>query len=548
MSTTSETSFYAQVQAFVSQFLEGAPVTATFVGDHRYDDRLSDYTPAAIARYRQSLESYLAAFKSCDTREWSPGAQIDCILMTHLVKKFVRDLDKLRTLYRHPGEVLGGCLTGIYLLTLRDSGPLPLRMKNILGRMRHIPRVLAEGRALIEPAGVPRVWAEIALDTARHGLELFADLVPRLAQSTPDLEEDIAASARAAVEALREHAAWIEHQIIPCAAGNFAVGKALFEELLREDHMVEYGVEELLATGWRLYRETERQARDLSAQIDSGKTVQELLKAAKRDYPAEESLLDAYRRAILEARQFVIDHEVVTIPESERLRVELTPPFRRPVIPHAAYIVPGFMEPVQEGVFIVTPAEKNTARARGENLSHAYIGIPLTVLHEAYPGHHVQTTFANTVNSLPRKMGSFLSSLFVEGWAFYCEELMEQLGFIHLPIQRLMRLQSQLVRASRIIVDVGLHTRQMSVEQAVLFLVNRAGLEPASAKAEVRRYTLHPTQPQSYLMGKLQLVDIVAEYKRRYPQATMRQMHDTILGCGYLPPGLMRKDLLGAQN
>jgi uncharacterized protein (DUF885 family) len=150
---------------------------------------------------------------------------------------------------------------------------------------------------------------------------------------------------------------------------------------------------------------------------------------------------------------------------------------------------------------------------------------------------------ANTLKSTPRKMGAFLSSLFIEGWAFYCEELMEQLGFIDQPIQKLARLQAQLWRASRIIIDASLHTGRMTVEEAVNFLVERAGLEKDDAQAEVNRYTMSPTQPQCYLMGKLQILEIVADYKKAYPQATLRQMHDAILHSGSLPPRLMRQRL-----
>jgi uncharacterized protein (DUF885 family) len=247
------------------------------------------------------------------------------------------------------------------------------------------------------------------------------------------------------------------------------------------------------------------------------------------------------------ARQFVIDHDIVSIPAGESIRVEPTPTFLRPVIPYAAYMMPGFLEEFQEGVFIVTPVdeEADPEAAEAKLRGHAHADIPVTTLHEAYPGHHLQLVFANQKGSLPRKIGGFLSSLFIEGWAFYCEELMEQLGFIAKPVQRLARLQAQIWRASRIIIDSSLHTGKMTVEEAIDFLVERAGLEPNDAKAEARRYTQTPTQPQSYLMGKLQILEIVAEYQRRNPELTMREMHDAILSCGSLPPKLMRRRLFG---
>ena len=137
-----------------------------------------------------------------------------------------------------------------------------------------------------------------------------------------------------------------------------------------------------------------------------------------------------------------------------------------------------------------------------------------------------------------------LSTLFIEGWAFYCEELMEQLGYIDQPLQRLGRLSDQLWRAARIILDVSLHTGKMTVEEGIDFLVERVGLERSNARAEVRRYTSSPTQPMSYLIGKLEIVKLIDEYKKKHPEAPLKEVHDAFLSCGSLPPRLMRERLL----
>jgi uncharacterized protein (DUF885 family) len=547
---TDEKQFYADAQAFTDEILEASPVTATFLGDHRYDDRLADYTPAALKDLRKRVGRWLKKFEGYRPRAWPLDAQIDRTLMVQIIKGWIRDFDKLRTRHRDPGEVVNECLNGVYLLILRDFAPLPERMRNILGRLRQAPRVLAEGRALIAPREVPRLWAEIALESAQQGLGLFAGFVPRLAEATPDLKAEVVAASQAAAGALQEHAAWIEQTVMPRAAGDFAVGKRLFDEILRESHMVDYDADELRATGWRLFGETERQMKQLAAQIDPHKSVKELLEDAKHDHPTAEGLLDAYRQAMDDARRFVIERDIASIPAGESIRIDPTPPFLRPVIPYAAYVMPGWLEKFQEGVFIVTPVDEGADAETAEKKlrGHPLAKIPLIALHEAYPGHHLQLTVANTLESLPRKLSAFLSPLFIEGWAFYCEELMERLGFTRQPIQRLERLQAQLWRAARIILDASLHTRRMTVDQAIAFLVERAGLEPDDAKAEVRRYTQTPGQPQSYLMGKQFIVDIVAEYERRHPEASLRQMHDAILQCGSLPPRLMRLRLFGEDG
>jgi uncharacterized protein (DUF885 family) len=543
--SSTEKQFYADAQTMFDELLRDAPTAATFLGDHRYDDQLGDYSKAAIEDQRRRLGQWQERFQALDTQGWSLDAKIDRKLSVQVIKQFIRGFDKTRTLQRDPGVGPGECLGGVYGLVVREFAPLPERMKSVLGRLRATPRVLQESRQWVIPPEVPKVWAEVALESTQQGVGLFAAFVPMLAEAVPDLKADVLAAAQAAAAALQEHAAWIEQQVLPKAQGDFAAGKELFDEMLREDHMVDYDADGLLATGWQLYENTLAQMKELAAHMDPGKTVEQLLEDNKHIHPTAEGLLDAYREWMGKARQFVIDRGIATIPAGEKIRIEPTPAFMRPMIPYAAYNMPGFLEKVQEGIFIVTPVEEsaNAEAAEKKLRGHPWADIPTTALHEAYPGHHLQLVVANLYGSLPRKFGGFLSSLFVEGWAFYCEELMEQLGFIDQPIQKLARLQAQLWRASRIIIDASLHTGKMTVEEGINFLVEKAGLEPDDAKAEVRRYTASPTQPQCYLMGKLQILDIVAEYKRRYPGASLLQMHDDILRCGSLPPRLMRERL-----
>ena len=547
MPDVQESTFYSRVRVFLDEVMRDAPSLATALGDHRYDHLLADFTPEAVRDQRKRFGSWLSKFESSETGGWSMDAKVDLALTIQTIKSFIRQIDTLRIAFRDPGFAVNECLGGVHLLIIRDFAPLPQRMKSVLGRLRGIPKTLAEGRALITASEVPPVWAEVAVETSRQGIGLFSALVPSLAENVPEIRLEILEAAEAAAAAMKGHAEWIQNTVIPQAKGSFAAGKTLFDEILHEDHMVGYDADSLLQTGWKLFSDTERQLRELAVRMDPGKTAKELLEESKKLHPSAEGLLDAYRRAMSDARKFVVDRGIATIPAGESIRVEPTPVFQRPLLPYAAYMIPGFFEPAQEGIFWVTPAEEGADEQAVEKKlrGHPLADIPVTALHEAYPGHHLQLIVANTVKSIPRMFGTLLSTLFIEGWAFYCEELMEELGYINQPIQKLARLQAQLWRAARIIIDVSLHTRGMTVDEAVGFLVEKAWLEPDDAKAEARRYTQSPTQPQSYLMGKLQILEIVAEYKKRNPSTSMRKMHDAILGCGSLPPRLMRQKLFG---
>jgi uncharacterized protein (DUF885 family) len=540
-----EAKFYQQAERFIDRLLEEAPVAATQLGDHRFDDRLADYSQAARERQEREVRQALAEFERFDPKGFGVDARIDHRLMVQIARSILREFEKFRGYLRNPGLYSDECLGGVFLLLIREFAPLEERLEKALGRLKAAPEVLAQGKENLIPEEVPPVWNEVALESAKQGLGLFTMLIPVLAQQAPKLREELNEASQRAAQALEDYARFLQEEVAPKAQGDFAVGKELFEELLRENHMLDYTSEELLRTGWRLFEETEAELEELARKIDPQKSVREILEAAKADHPQAAELLEVYRREIARARQFVLDHEIATIPEGESLKIEPTPPFWRGIIPYAAYMMPGPLEKAQQGIFLVTPVDPTSpAEEQEEKLrGHNWAKLPVTALHEAYPGHHLQLTFANTVGSLPRKLGMFISTLFIEGWAFYCEELMERLGYIDKPIQRLGRLQDQLWRAARIILDVSLHTEKMTVEEAVDFLVDRVGLEKTNALAEVRRYTLTPTQPMSYLMGKLEILKIIEEYKKRHPDASLKEVHDAILSCGSLPPRLMRQRL-----
>ncbi len=537
--------FYRLAEEFIELMLREEPTAATYLGDHRYDDRLGHHTKGDIERQRGEVVEGLEVFEGFAPGELSREAAVDRDVMVGIAKTFLRQFDALRSYERDPGVYSGECLNGIFTLIVRDFAPLPERLRSVLGRLREVPRVLEEGKANLVPEDVPRVWCEVAIESASQGIALFTVLIPALAEYAPEIKDELHAASREAADAMENYVSFLKNEVLPKASGNFAVGKELFEEMLRENHMLDISADELYELGWELFRETKEEMERLASEIAPGKSAKEILEEAKKDHPRAEELLDAYRREMERAKRFVIEREIVTIPAGERLRLEPTPPFLAPVIPYAAYMPPGPLEAVQEGVFLVTPVPPDAPEeVKEEKLrGHSWARIPVTALHEAYPGHHLQLCYANQVGKLPRKLAGFLSSLFVEGWAFYCEELMERLGFIGEPIQRLGRLSDQLWRAARIILDVGLHVKGMSVEEAVDFLVREAGLERTNALAEVRRYTSSPTQPMSYLVGKLEILNLIDEFKARNPGKSMRELHDAILGCGSLPPRLMRRSL-----
>jgi uncharacterized protein (DUF885 family) len=232
------------------------------------------------------------------------------------------------------------------------------------------------------------------------------------------------------------------------------------------------------------------------------------------------------------------------MPADARLEIIDTPLFERHTIPYAAYLAPAPYDVEQVGYLYVTPADPTRPREEQEQQlqGHNYASIPLTALHETYPGHHLQLCLANKAGSHLRHLVQ--STLFAEGWALYCEELMHEQGFFSGPATRLYQLRDLLWRACRVVIDVELQRGRMSFEQAVDFLVRNVVVEPVNAEAEIKRYALTPTHPLSYLVGKLQILELRAEAERRLgSRFGLGDFHGALLASGTLPPTLVGEEL-----
>jgi uncharacterized protein (DUF885 family) len=161
------------------------------------------------------------------------------------------------------------------------------------------------------------------------------------------------------------------------------------------------------------------------------------------------------------------------------------------------------------------------------------------VVHEAYPGHHLHLLTAQGLGSEVRRHLS--TPIMVEGWALYCEQLMEEANYYGTREARLFQLVNLLWRAVRIVLDVGLHTRGMSPHEAVSYMVDHLPIERNSAEAEVRRYCAWPTYQLCYAVGRRELLRLRDAYRERAgADFNLKRFHDDLLGYGGLPVALAR--------
>ena len=178
------------------------------------------------------------------------------------------------------------------------------------------------------------------------------------------------------------------------------------------------------------------------------------------------------------------------------------------------------------GTIMINPV-RLVGKPRGSALAMIY--------HEGIPGHHAQFEIARKA-TLPRFRRSAWFNAFIEGWGLYCEELSEELGLYNTRSARLGKLSLELFRATRLVVDTGLHCHGWSMEQATRYLTENAGLSTEAAKGEVARYVEYPAQALSYALGKIRILETRSTARRRWGATfTLRRFHDALLRHGSVP-------------
>ncbi len=523
---------------------ENHPVGATGKGIHRYDHLLGDYSEDKLVELNRREKEFIGRLESIPMEELSSDEKIDRSILIGQLSTQTTEFDEFNPYQADPGIYPMIGLGGIYLLLVREFAPLPQRAQSILSRLRQVPQVLKEGKANLKK--VPPVFAQVAIEVCENSKGFFGSLIPQIAQKVPSLKEELEKASQEALEAIKGYLNFL-HKGLP--ERDFAYGTDLFNYMLKMHHRLPYDAQDLWELGEEVLAKTEEEIEKLAKQIDPFQSWTKVVEKLKDDHPGPEELFDAYREKMEEARNFVLQKELVTIPPGEKLEIIPTPAFERPTIPYGAYMPPAPFEKEQKGFFYVTPVneslppEKREEQLRGHNR----FGMVLTALHEAYPGHHLQLVHSNQVKSKVRK--TFYTSVFAEGWALYCEELMYEMGFYKDPRVRLMQLKDQLWRAARVLIDVGLHTRGWSYEKAVGFLIDKAKLERTNAEKEVKRYCATPTQPMSYLIGKVQILDLRREFQTaKGNDFNLKGFHDQLLSFGTIPVGLIREAILGNKK
>ena len=514
--------FHALAEDAVEDLLRLDPEWATDLGDHRFDDQLTDLSEAGLAGAAATLADHRDELDSLDADELVPADAVDAQILRAGLDRRLFGLQQLHEHTWNPLPWLPG--EAIYLLLSRDTGPVEDRLRALGGRLEAVPDRLATARATVQD--MPRVHVETALTQISGLISMLREQVPPLAGTAPRTFLSVEPMRTAAEDALVEHRDWLLEQL-DGAHGDPRLGSSLFAAKLHLFLDADLSAEHVAAAAREhLDRVTDELTELAVGWVGPGAdAIRRALDRAAAEVPDDRTIVSVARRWLAEATELVTSSGVVRVPD-DPLEIEVMPELRRGVA--VAYCdAPG---PLEEGGvtrFAISPTPAGWSPERVASFYREYntaMMANLTV-HEAMPGHMVQLAHARRHRGATRVRQVLASGSFIEGWGVHSEEIMARLGYGGVPV-RLQQLKTKLRTIINALLDAGVHAGGMSEAEAIELMTGRGFQEEGEAVGKWRRVQLTSAQLSTYFVGYLELA----------PTLAGRTRYDDVLAHGSPPP------------
>jgi len=316
-------------------------------------------------------------------------------------------------------------------------------------------------------------------------------------------------------------------------------GAAYYNYLAEQWTTSNIPVEEIYNTGLTEVARIQAEMDNLMKQVGFNGTRKQFLSKLNTDkqffpFKNESEVIAAYQ-AIYDTIKPYLDKSFNTFPKT-KFEIRRTEKFREASA--SAEYIQGSDDGSRPGVFYVPIPDVK---------KYNVIGTENLFLHEAIPGHHFQISLQQENVNLPKFRKFAWYGAYGEGWALYCESLGKAMGLYKNPYQYLGRLSDEMLRAQRLVIDVGLHTKNLSREKAIEYMLDNQLISRAGAEAEVERYMANPAQALSYKLGELSILNIKTKFKNElqshYNEAVF---HDLVLKNGVLPLSIFENFMLKA--
>jgi len=528
--------------------MEQFPELATREGDHRYDDRLTDASPDAVARREQHDREQLKALRRLDVDVLTGEDRISYDIALENAQLAV-DWQKYPALRTRVISAKNGVQLG--LPSLMEDFPVRTEAdaRHALARLNAMPQRIAQDIAWL------REGKRVGWVTFKASLSQVPDQIDKLLAKAPadqpllapfnHLPADIPADRRAALQdeatgvlqsqvvpAFQDLRKVVVDELLPASPDNGAMsaypdGEAVYKLFMRAQTTLpldakavhQIGLDEMA----RIHTEIDATMKQAGFAGTYAEFAAQLWHDPKWYYTSGEDLLAGYR-----------DIAKRIDPQLTRLFVTL------PRTPYGIRAIPAYQG--ASTVEFYTPGAADASTPGWFNANAVALAqrpkwdMVDLFLHEGVPGHHLQISRAHELQQLPMFRRTALVNAYVEGWALYAESLGNELGLYDDPYQRYGYLRAQAWRAGRLVVDTGIHALGWTRAQAIDYLVDSGGLAREDATAEVDRYFVWPGQALGYKLGEIRIRELRQKARDALGERfDLRAFNQEVLDHGALP-------------
>jgi uncharacterized protein (DUF885 family) len=550
-----------QFQKIAHDYVEGClsaqPEYATELGDHRFDDRLSDYSPESRSRLLAHARQFREELNKFEDISQLTGAnQVDARILRDNIDNEIFELEELREADWNPLVYNQSLANSLYLLVVRDFDSPEKRIPNLRKRMEAIPTVIAQAKKNLQHP--PRVHTETAIEQTQGAITFVREGLAPLLDQAPQMKKEIAPLQEKTAKALEDYKKWMQNDLLPRSDGDFRIGADKFRKKLRFALASELSMEEIMQRAQADLQRTQTAIYETALPLykkyfpNAGKTAlddKKKVTAAVLDKLAEQHSDDntvvGYAQKIVgEVTDFVKQHDLVTVP-AKPLDVIVMPEFKRGVA--IAYCdPPGALEKNGKTFYAVAPTPKDWPKERKNSFFREYNNYmvrDLTV-HEAMPGHYLQLAHANEFRAPTLVRAVFWSGTFVEGWAVYCEQMMAEAGYGG-PEVKMEQLKMRLRAICNAILDQSIHAGNMSEQQAMDLMMKEGFQQEGEAVAKWKRARLTSAQLSTYFVGVAEHLDLRDKAKAKAGASfDLKKYNDQVISFGS-PPVKYVRELMG---
>ncbi len=531
---------------FVYGSLALSPVSATQAGYHTHngvalDEGIDDFSAAGIGQQRTFLTGIQSRVAALDPKTLDKEQSADLEVIKNNLGLALLELDSIQSYKHNPTvyvELAGNALFECYML---NYGPPEKRFGDITKRLQKLPALFEQAKTNLTDA--PEVWNRVAQEENAGNIDLIDKTLRAAAPAAQ--KADYGKAADQALLALRDFNKFLKDTLSK-KTSDWRLGKEKYARKFEYVLTTGKTPEELLSEAEAELKNT----REEMAKLAAPKTVKQALDEIAKQHATPDTYMAEAKKTLDQATAFVRDKQLLTLPARSNLQVTETPEFMRGI-----YAVGGFnpapaLEPQLGAFYWITPIPKTWSKDRVESKLREYntYGLEHLTVHEAMPGHYVQFEYANDVQPQSRRAlrNIFGNGPYIEGWAFYTQQMMVEQGYLADQPGMKLTLYKQILRAlANAILDVRLQTLGMTDQQAIDLMVNDTYQEKEEATAKLQRAQLSSCQLPTYFAGWKGWLDTRERFKQKQGSAySLKDFHERALKESAVPLPVLDKLLL----